>query len=187
MRITIVFLLFFIFAISFNAFAMEEEKYFSEKKLSSYSTIVINDFDIKNVEIDHIDTDEMKELEPMMPTLVKGISEVIQKKLSKEKKFETIQLNGKQSINAVRVEGKILKLSGGIGGVKWLLWPLAPKSTQTYISISGRLVEAETGKELATFADTNTGKMWYKNFAKYFPEMSEELGESVAEFIINNY
>lgn len=169
------------------AFAMDEEKYLSDMKLSVYPTIVINDFDIKNVDIEHIDADEMKTLEPMMPQLVKGLSEAIQNKLKEDKKFTNIYLNQKQATNAVRLEGKIVKLNGGIGGVKWLLGFMTPKNARTYIAITGRLVDAESGKELATFADTNTGQWFGKNYADYFPEMTKELGESITEFIINNY
>ncbi len=188
MRVSFVLLLVMFLSLTSRVFAMENEDYKSDKKLSAYAAIVINDFDVKHVDIEHIDADEMKKLEPMMPKLVAMITDTIQKKLKDDKKEANIIVNGKEEPkNAVRLEGKIVKFNGGIGGVKYLLGFMTPKNAQTYISIAGRLVEVETGKELATFTDMESGKWFGKNFEDYFPELAETLGEHVAEFLQNNY
>jgi hypothetical protein len=184
----ILFAVLLVLSLSPKVFAMEEAKYLSDKKLSVYSAIIIKDFDTKNVDIEHIDADEMKELEPMMPKLVKMITTTIENKLKDEKKFAKIYINDCQETKGVvRVEGKIAKLNGGIGGVKFMLGIFTPKSARTYIIISGRLVDVETGNVIATFSETNTGMMMVKNFADYFPEMSEQLGDVIADFILDNY
>lgn len=61
---------------------------------------------------------------------------------------------------------------------------------KTYIKVKGRLVDAQTGKELATFNDRETG---YKgvasleSFDDLFPHQAQSVGEHIGEFIQKLY
>lgn len=169
---------------------LTDETVFTSKRLASYSTIVINDFDISAAETEHIDKDEQKGLEKIKPEMVNNLSAKLVEELKDKGKFKKIERNAKGAKNAVVVEGKFTMLNGGIGGVKFLLGFMAPKGSKTFVTVVGRLVDAETGKELAVFEESETGvrgASYTQNYADAFPKQSEAIGENIAEFIEKLY
>ncbi|QOX78369.1 DUF4410 domain-containing protein [Trichlorobacter lovleyi] len=170
-----------------SAFAMEDS-YKSDKKLSAFTTIIINDFDTKSMTINLLDEDEMSKFKPLLPQMVKNITDTIVSKVKEHTKFKSILINNQEpQKNAVRLEGKIDEFNGGHGAAKWALGFMAPKSVKTYLSYSGKLVDVETGNVLGTFSDTNTGSLWFKDSLSYSQDMMENIGKDVFDFIENNY
>jgi hypothetical protein len=171
-----------------HAFAMDKDSFDSDKKLSAYSTIIINDFDYKDVVITHMDAEEMQELKSLLPQLVNNITEQIVKEVKNETKFKSILMNNSEiTKNAVKLEGKITELNGGHGAAKFFLGVFTPKSARSYIAITGKLTDLETGKLLGTFSDTKLGWQFYKGSSGYFKEISKEIGESVGGYVEGNY
>ena len=169
---------------------LTKEDIFTTKRLSAYTTIVVKDFDISSPALEHLDQEEQKKLAELKPVMVKNLSEAIVSKLKDGEKFKVVERNGKGTKNTVIVEGKFTMLNGGVGGAKWALGFMAPKSTKTHIDVSGRLIDAATGKELATFEESETGvrgASWTQGFDDAFPKQAEGAGENIGEFIEKLY
>jgi hypothetical protein len=171
-----------------NVFAMDNDSYDSDKKLSIYSTIIINDFETKDITIKLLDEDEISKFKPLLSQMVKNITDGIVVRIKKETKFTEILTNTSEiSKNAVRLEGKIEEFNGGHGAAKWALGFFAPKSVKTYLAYSGKLVDVQTGKVLGTFSDTNKGSLWFKDSVSYSKDMLDDISGSVSNFIKDNY
>lgn len=162
-----------------------EETIYTSKRLASYDTIIIRDFDISKPELENIDDEEKKDLEPIKDTLPKVISSHFVNEMKKEKKFKNVLNNSDKKSNAVILEGKITKLSGGHGAAKFFLGWMAPEGAKTRIEVTGRLVDAQTGKELAVFSDVKSGAtgaaMGY--LKEVLINLAGDLGENLAEFV----
>ncbi|ABQ26246.1 DUF4410 domain-containing protein [Geotalea uraniireducens] len=162
-----------------------EETIYTSKHLASYDTIIIKDFDISKPELDNIDDDEKKDIEPIMSTIPKIMSSYFVNELKSQKKFINVENNSDKKKNAVILEGKVTKLSGGHGAAKFFLGWMTPQSLRTHIEVSGRLIDAQTGKELAVFSDVKSGLtgagMGY--IKEILVNLSGDLGRDMAEFV----
>lgn len=61
---------------------------------------------------------------------------------------------------------------------------------KTNLKVKGRLIDAQSGKELATFEDQETGFKGVASldsFEDLFPHQAQSLGEHVGEFIEKLY
>lgn len=166
-----------------------EETIYTTKNLSSYDTVIIKDFDISKPELENIDDDEKAELEPVMGSIPKVMSAHFVTEMKKMKKFKNVLSNSDKTANAVILEGKITKLSGGHGAAKFFLGFMAPQSAKTHLEVTGRLIDAKTGKELATFSDVKAGAtgaaMGY--IKEVLINLAGDLGENLAEFVGKMY
>ena len=166
-----------------------EETIYTTKPLSGYDTVIIKDFDISHPELDNIDDDEKQDIEPVTATLPKIMSASFVKELKSKKKFKLVVSNSNTKTNAVILEGKVTKLSGGHGAAKFFLGWMTPQSLRTHIEVSGRLIDAQTGKELAVFSDVKSGLtgagMGYVK--EIFVNLSGDLGRDLAEFVEKLY
>jgi hypothetical protein len=166
-----------------------EETIYTTKRLASYDTVIIRDFDISNPQLENIDNDEKAELEPVMGSIPKVMSSHFVTEMKKMKKFKNVLANSDGKDTAVILEGKITKLSGGHGAAKFFLGWMAPQSAKTHIEVTGRLIDAKTGKELAVFSDVKAGAtgaaMGY--IKEVLINLSGDLGENLAEFVEKMY
>jgi hypothetical protein len=167
-----------------------EEKIFLTEKLSkSYDTFIVKDFTTDGAEIVNMDKDEQEKLKEVKPEIVSNLTENIVKYVKKKADFATVSSNVAPTGKAVILEGKFTRFNAGQGAAKVFLGMFAPESSKTNISVSGRLLDANTGKELATFSDTRSGNegtsvgfvgIVYKIQAK-------DEGEEIAKFIKKLY
>ena len=134
-----------------------EETIYTTQRLAAYSTVIIKDFDISSAELENMDADEKKDLEPVKETIPKVLSSNFVNEMKSKNKFRNVLNNSDLKENAVIIEGKITKLSGGHGAAKLFLGWMAPQSAKTRIELTGRIIDAKTGKELAVFSDVKAG------------------------------
>lgn len=178
----------FALILSVNAVFAMDDSYDSDKKLSAYSSIIINDFETKDIVVKLMDEEEMSKFKSLLPTMVGDITKGIVSRIKKEVKFDKIIVNSNEPREkAVRLEGKIEEFNGGHGAAKWALGFMVPKSAKTYLTYSGKIVDVETGKVLGKFSDTNTGSVWFKDSVSYSKDMMEDIAKQVSGFIESNY
>ena len=166
---------------------LSEEVISTSTKLSAYDTIVIRDFTTEGAEYSNIDADEKVKVEAMKPMLVKGLTDSLEMELKKRKLFKDIVKNGEPKGKAVIVEGSFVEFNAGNRAVRFWVGFGAGK---TYLKVKGRLVDAQTGKELAIFVDRETGykgSMTLENFEGLFPSQALSIGENLAQFIQKLY
>jgi hypothetical protein len=167
----------------------EEAIALTEKLSANYDTFIVKDFATDGAEIVNMDKDEQEKLKEVKPEIVKSLTENIVKYVKKNTKFAQVSSNDAPAGKAVILEGKFTKFNAGHGAAKVFLGWMAPESSKTNISVSGRLIDAASGKELATFSDTRSGNegssvgfvgIVYKIQAK-------DEGEEIAKFIKKLY
>lgn len=172
-----------------NPEVLGKESIFTSERLAAYDTIVVKEFATEGAEFANLDDEEKKIVEEIKPTIVKNLRESIVKNLKKEDKFKNVLTNGAPKGKAIIVEGKFTRFNGGIGAAKFFLGWMAPESGKTNISVSGRLVDAKTGKELATFSDTRSGGEGggLGRLRGVMPVQATDEGEEIANFIHKLY
>jgi hypothetical protein len=168
---------------------LSKESIFTAQRLAAYDTIVVREFSTEGAELANLDDEEKKVMEEIKPTLVKNLKESIVKNLKKEGKFRNVLNNGEPKGKAIIVEGKFTRFNGGKGAAKFFLRWMAPESGKTNISVAGRLVDAKTGKELATFSDTRSGGEGggLGRIRGVMPVQAMDEGEEIANFIHKLY
>lgn len=192
------FLLFtFLLAFSTLAFADEkplskpdvlsEETILTSQRLSGYDTIVIRDFATDGAEYSQINSEEKAKIETMKPLLVRTISESLEMEIKNRKLFKNIIKNGDVKENAVILEGSFTEFNAGSRALKLFVGFGAGK---VFIKVKGRLIDAQTSKELALFEDRETGyrgSMTLEGFEDLFPHQAKSVGENLANFIQKLY
>lgn len=166
---------------------LNEETVTTSQRLAKYDTLIIKDFSIKDVVYDRIDDEEKPKVEAIKPLIVKNLTLSIEAEMKKRKLFKNVIVNGDVKEKAVILEGQFIEFNGGSRALRFWVGMGAGK---TYLKAKGRLIDAETGKELAAFEDQETG---YKgvasleSFESLFPHQAMSLGEHVGEFIEKLY
>ncbi len=166
---------------------LTEEEVFTSQKLSSYDTLVIRDFTTDDAEYSNVDDEERPKIDAMKPLLTKTISESLAKELKAKKLFKNIEINGEPRGNTVILEGAITEFNAGSRALKFFVGFGAGKA---YLKVKGRLVDAQSGKELATFVDRETGyrgAVTMESFEDLFPHQAKSLGENISQFIEKLY
>jgi hypothetical protein len=166
---------------------LTEEEVFTSQKLSTYDTLIIRDFSTDGAEYSRVDEEEKVKIEAMKPLLTKTISESLAMELKAKKLFKNIVINGEPTGNAVILEGAITEFNAGSRALKFFVGFGAGKA---YLLVTGRLVDAQTGRELATFVDRETGyrgAVAMESYEDLFPHQAKSLGENISQFIEKLY
>lgn len=163
----------------------EESVALTEKLAGQYDTLIVRDFDAKGAELVNMDDGEKAKLAEILPEVVSILKESIVSRVKSKTKFNTVTGNGKSSGKAVILEGKFTKFNAGNGAAKVFLGWMAPEGAKTNITVSGRLIDAKSGKELATFSDTRSGGEGSTvGFVGYvFRIQAKDEGEEIGDFI----
>ncbi|MHC1697169.1 MAG: DUF4410 domain-containing protein [Geobacteraceae bacterium] len=166
---------------------LTEETVFTSQKLSTYDTLVIRDFTTDGAEYSRVDEEERVKIEAMKPLLTKTISESLSMQLKAKKLFKNIVINGEPTANAVIFEGAITEFNAGSRALKFFV---GFGAGMAYLKVRGRLVDAQTGRELVTFVDRETGyrgAVTMESYEDLFPHQAKSLGENISQFIEKLY
>lgn len=166
---------------------LTEETIHTSQKLSMYDTLIIRDFTTDGAEYSRVDAEEKGKIDAMKPLLSKTISESITMELKMKKLFKNIVHNGDATGTAVILEGAITEFNAGSRALKFFVGFGAGKA---YLKAKGRLIDARTGRELATFEDRETGYRGAVSMESYldlFPHQAKSLGEHISRFIEKLY
>jgi hypothetical protein len=166
---------------------LNEESVMTSQRLSTYDTIVVKDFSTEGAAYDRIDDEERPRVEALKPLIVKNLTLSVIAEMKKRKLFKNVIENGDAKENAVILEGNFTEFNGGSRALRFWVGFGAGK---TYLKAKGRLVDAQSGKTLASFEDQETG---FKGVASMeslddlFPHQAKSLGEHIGEFIEKLY
>lgn len=166
---------------------LNEETVSTSQRLSTYDVLVVKDFASDGVAYENIDDEEKPTVDALRPLIVKNLSMSIEAEMKKKKLFKSVASAWDGKSKAVILEGEFTEFNGGNRALRFWVGFGAGK---TYLAAKGRLVEAGSGKVLATFVDQETG---YKgvatmeSFEDLFPHQAQSLGEHVGVFIEKLY
>jgi hypothetical protein len=166
---------------------LTEETIYTSQRLADYDILIIRDLQTDGAEYSRVDEEERVKIDAMKPMLIRMFSESLDMELKTRKLFQTILKNGDAKGKALILEGKITEFNAGSRALKIFVGFGAGKA---YLKIKGRLVDAETGKELAVFEDRETGyrgSMGLESYQDLFPHQAKSLGENVAQFLQKLY
>ncbi len=162
---------------------LTEETVYTSQRLSTYDTIIIRDVKTDGAEYSRVDDEEKAKIEAMKPLLIRTISESLDMELKTRKLFKNVLKNEEPKGKAVIFEGAITEFNAGSRALKFFV---GFGAGMAYLTIKGRLIDAETGKELAVFEDRETGfkgAMSMESYQDLFPHQAKSLGENVANFL----
>ena len=166
---------------------LNEETVTTPNRLSTYDTLVIREFYTDGVFYENVDDEEKPKVDALRPLIARNLTESLQSEMAKRKLFKNVVLNSDSAGNAVIIEGNFTEFNGGSRALRFWVGFGAGK---TYLKVKGRMIDAKTGKELASFVDQETG---YKgvasmeSFEDLFPHQATSLGENIGEFIQRLY
>ncbi len=162
---------------------LTDETISTGQPLSCYDTIIIRDLKMDNARYEHVDEETRAKIDAMKPMLNRIYQESLAMELRNRNLFKHIQTGDQAGGKAVVLEGEIVEFDAGSRALRFWVGFGAGK---TYLLLKGRLVDAQTGKELARFEDRETGYkgvMSMEDFEALFPHQAKSLGENVATFI----
>ncbi|QEM67802.1 DUF4410 domain-containing protein [Geobacter sp. FeAm09] len=166
---------------------LNEEAVMTSQRLSGYDTIVIRDFSTAGTVYDRIDDEEKPKVDAMKPLIVKSLTLSIEAEMAKRKLFKRVLVNSEPQGSAVILEGAFTEFNGGSRALRFWVGFGAGK---TYLKVKGRLLDAASGKELATFEDQETGYRGVasmESFEDLFPHQAQSLGQNIGEFLEKLY
>ncbi len=156
--------LFLVMSLSVYAFAgdgalskpdvLEEESVAMTRGFSAYDTIIINNLDMDHAEYSRVDDEEKAKIESMKPMLNTIFTSTVAAELKKRGLFKDIKINVKPkgreliytaSVNEFNAGSRALTMFIGFG------------SGKVNVIMTGKFIDAKTGKELASFKDQESG------------------------------
>lgn len=168
--------------------ALSEETIYTTERLSAhYDTLVIKDFSAEGAEYSRVDDEEKAGIIKMLPVLKANIALTLEADLKEKNIFKNIVRNEAPKAKAVILEGQFSEFNAGSKALKFFVGFGAGKA---YIKFKGRLLDAETGKELAVFEDRETGyrgSMTLEGYQDLFPHQAKGIGENLAKFLTELY
>jgi hypothetical protein len=166
---------------------LNEEAVMTSQHLSGYGTLVIKDFSTDGVVYERINEEEKPKVDAMKTMIAKNLTMSIESAMKTRKLFKNVVMNSDVKENAVILEGNFTEFNGGSRALRFWIGMGAGK---TYLKVKGRLVDAQSGKELATFEDQESGykgAVSMESFEQLFPHQAISLGEHIGEFIEKLY
>jgi len=156
--------LFLVMSLSVFAFAegevlskpdvLGEESVTMTRGFSAYDTIIINNLDMDHAEYSRVDDEEKAKIESMKPMLNTIFTSTVAAELKKRGLFKDIKINAKPkggeliynaSVNEFNAGSRALTMFIGFG------------SGKVHVIMTGKFIDAKTGKELASFKDQEAG------------------------------
>jgi len=165
----------------------EETIYLTEKLSKNYDTIILKKFTADKAQYERVDSEERGTIDKMTPSLLNSITDTLEAELKAKNIFKNVVRGGESKAKAVILEGEITEFNAGSRALKMFVGFGAGKA---YLKSKGRLLDAQTGKELAVFEDRETGylgSMSVLSFEVLFPNQARSMGENLAKFFAKLY
>lgn len=131
-----------------------EESVSMTKGFSSYDTIIINNLDMEQAEYSRVNDEERAQIEAMKPMLNTIFTSTVESGLKGKKLFKRIKINAKPVGNELIFSASVNEFNAGS---KALTFFVGYGSGKVHVVITGKFIDASTGKELASFKDQEAG------------------------------
>lgn len=165
-----------------------EENVSMTKGFSSYETIIINNLDMDHAEYSRVDEEEKTKIESMKPMMNTIFTSTIETELKKRKLFKNIKINAKPEGNELIYNAKVDEFNAGSRALTVLI---GFGSGKVHIVMTGKFIDAKTGKELASFKDQEAGGFFgsqdLSGFEGKFPAFVGRIATLSTDFIEKLY
>jgi len=165
-----------------------EEAVFMTKGFSSYDTIIINSLNMDKAEYSRVDEEERAKIESMKPMMGTIFISTIEAELKKKNLFKNIKINAKPEGNELIFNANVDEFNAGSRALTFFV---GFGSGKVHIVMTGKFIDAATGKELASFKDQEAGGFFGSQdlggFEGKFPAFVGRIATLSTEFIEKLY
>ncbi|MGA2192183.1 MAG: DUF4410 domain-containing protein [Nitrospirota bacterium] len=161
---------------------LDHEDIKTDESLSKYKSIGIKMFSADDVELKNVDDEEKRQLKNYLPDWREKLAKTIKNELNGDN-FKAFVINdeGKNAGDAdLILEGKITEINLG-SQFSRVFWGFG--AGQSGLTVKGKLIDARTGKELATFEHENSSAMKSGDKWSLMEGEVSDLGNKIAKFI----
>lgn len=131
-----------------------EETVSMSKGFSKYDTIIINNLDMDKAEYSRVDDEEKAKIVNMKPMLNTIFTSTVENELKRRKLFNNVKINAKPKGNELIFNANVDEFNAGSRALTMLV---GFGSGKVHIVMTGKFIDAKTGKELASFKDQEAG------------------------------
>lgn len=165
-----------------------EENVSMIKGFSKYDTIIINSLDMDKAEYSRVDDEEKAKILKMQPMLGTIFTSTVETELKSKKLFKKIKINAKPEGNELIFNASVDEFNAGSRALTILV---GFGSGKVHVVMSGKFIDAKTGKELASFKDQEAGGFFGSQdlggFEGKFPAFVGRVATLSTEFIEKLY
>lgn len=165
-----------------------EESVSTSKGFSSYDTIIINNLDMEHAEYARVDDEEKAKIEAMKPMLNTIFTSTVETGLKSKKLFKNIKINAKPEGNELIYNASVNEFNAGSRALTILI---GFGSGKVHVVMTGKFIDAKTGKELASFKDQEAGGFFGSQdlggFENKFPAFVGRVATLSTEFVEKLY
>lgn len=167
---------------------LNEENISMTKGFSSYETIIINNLDMDNAEYSRVDEEEKAKIVSMKPMMNTIFTSTVESELKKRKLFKNIKINAKPEGNELIYNAKVDEFNAGSRALTMFV---GFGSGKVHVVMTGKFIDAKTGKELASFKDQEAGGFFgsqdLSGFEGKFPAFIGRIATLSTDFIEKLY
>lgn len=165
-----------------------EENVTMTKGFSKYETIIINNLDMDKAEYARVDDEEKAKIVSMQPMMGTIFTTTVEMELKKRKLFKNIKINTKPVGNELIYNATVNEFNAGSRALTILV---GFGSGKVHIVMTGKFIDAKTGKELASFKDQEAGGFFgsqdLSGFEGKFPAFVGRIASLSTDFIEKLY
>lgn len=165
-----------------------DEEVSMTKGFSSYDTIIINNLDMDHAEYSRVDDEERAKIESMKPMLNTIFTSTVERELKNKKLFKNIKINAKPEGNELVYKASVNEFNAGSRALTMFV---GFGSGKVHVVMTGKFIDAKTGKELASFKDQEAGGFFgsqdLNGFEGKFPAFVGRIASLSTEFIEKLY
>ena len=167
---------------------LNEEKVSMTKGFSSYDTIIINNLDMDHAEYSRVDDEEKAKIVAMKPMLNTIFTSTVETGLKSKKLFKNIKINTKPEGDELIYDASVNEFNAGSRAMTMFI---GFGSGKVHVVMTGKFIDAKTGKELAYFKDQEAGGFFgsqdLSGFEGKFPAFVGRIATLSTEFIEKLY
>ena len=167
---------------------LNEENVSMTKGFSSYETIIINNLDMDHAEYSRVDEEEKAKIVSMKPMMNTIFTSTVEMELKKRKLFKNIKINAKPEGNELIYNAKVDEFNAGSRALTMFV---GFGSGKVHVVMTGKFIDAKTGKELASFKDQEAGGFFgsqdLSGFEGKFPAFVGRIATLSTDFIEKLY
>jgi len=165
-----------------------EEQVSMTAGFSKYKTIIINNLDMDHAEYSRVDDEEKAKIVAMKPMLNTIFTSTVEMELKNRKLFKKIKINAKPEGNELIFNASVDEFNAGSRALTILI---GFGSGKVHVIMTGKFIDAKTGKELASFKDQEAGgfigSQDLGGFEGKFPAFVGRIATLSAEFMEKLY
>lgn len=158
----------------------DTEKIKTDESLSKYKTVGIKLFSLEDISYENVDEEEMTKMKRFQKECQEKLARAIKNDLEDHDIKAIILDEDSKGAADMIIDGKITQINLG-SAVARIMWGMG--AGQAGLTVEGKLVDAKTGEDLATFEHENSSGLGSGEKWSLVLHESQDLGEKISDFV----